>query len=69
MLDSSSLLDSSSGVVAFVQSLDSTAGVEDLAGVDMLLEGRELGVKAKNQSDLYRSTIRTQTITLDSALF
>jgi len=69
MLNSSSLLDSSSGVVAFVQSLDSTAGVEDLAGVDMLLEGRELEVKAKNWSDLYRSTICTQTITPDSALF
>jgi len=53
MLDSSSLLDSSSGVVAFVQSLDSTTagamGVVDLAGADMLLEGKELGVKVKKK--------------------
>jgi len=69
MRNSSLLPDSSSGVVAFVQSLDLTVGVEDLAGADMLLEGRELGVKAKNLSDLYRSTIHTQTIAPDSTLF
>jgi len=69
---SSSLLDWSSGVVAFVQSLDPTTagatGVANLAGADMLLEGKKLGVKEKNWSDLYTSKFRTQTITPDSAL-
>jgi len=43
-------------------------GVVDLAGADLLLEGKKLGVKA-NRSNLYTSKFCTQTITPDSALF
>jgi len=51
VLDLSSLLDTSSGVEAFIQSLDSRAagamGLVDLVGADMFKDGRILGVKAK----------------------
>jgi len=43
-------------------------GVADLAGADMLLEGKKMGVKEKNWSDLYTSKFHSQTITPDSAL-